>query len=235
MPATATASFTASWIAATTLCIWFLWIHAPIVLAAKDYIQPLLYVHLIGAYSVYLVCVHNTILTPSALNGAAKPFHIWLGRAGLILGAIGFVTGFVLVWFVLDYTQDWGFSIGITYGGIAQMQLEIEGWRAIKKFQMIKAQIIAEEYGNREELLLLEDEQDAQLMTHIQSMIRLFVLACGIPALLRVCDVVGYGYLPILLIIVYSLAYFMARPFSKRIQDKRNSERTNANEYAQLK
>ena len=176
------------------------------------------------------------MLTPSALNGAAKPFHIWMGSVGLILGVVGFVTGFILVWFVYDYSANWGFSIGITYGGFAQMQLEFMGWRSIKKFQMIKAQISAGDYRNKDELELLKDEQDAQLKTHIQCMIRLFVLACGIPALLRICDIVGYGYLPIFLIIVYSLTYFMTRPFVKRIEDKRTSERNHANsEYAQLK
>ena len=205
-------------------------------LSAKDYIQPLLYFHLIGAYSIYLVCVHNTMLTPSALNGAAKPFHIWMGSVGLILGVVGFVTGFILVWFVYDYSANWGFSIGITYGGFAQMQLEFMGWRSIKKFQMIKTQINAGAFRDEDELELLKDEQDALLKTHIQCMVRLFVLACGIPALLRICDVVGYGYLPIFLIIVYALTYFMTRPFVKRIEDKRASERNHANsEYAQLK
>ena len=64
---------------------------------------------------------------------------------------------------------------------------------------------------------------------HIQSMIGLFVLACGIPALLRVCDMIGYGYLPIFLIIVRVLAYSMARPVLKRIEDKRTSEKNHAN------
>ena len=176
------------------------------------------------------------MLTPSALNGAAKPFHIWMGRVGLILGVVGFVTGFILVWFVYDYSANWGFSIGITYGGLAQMQLEFVGWRSIKKFQMIKTQISAGDYRDNDELELLKDEQDAHVMTHIKCMIRLFVLACGIPALLRICDIVGYGYLPIFLIIVYSLTYFMTHPFVKRIEDKRTSERNHANnEYAQLK
>ncbi len=176
------------------------------------------------------------MLIPSALNGAAKPFHIWMGRVGLILGVVGFVTGFILVWFVYDYSQNWGFSIGITYGGFAQMQLEFVGWKSIKKFQMIKAQISAGAFRDEDELELLKDEQDAQMTTHIQSMIRLFVLACGIPALLRICDIVGYGYLPIFFVIVKSLTYFMTHQFIKRIEGKRTSERNHANsEYAQLK
>lgn len=42
-------------------------------------------------HSVYLVCVHNTLLTPSTFKGAARPFHIWIGRVGLLLGVLGFV------------------------------------------------------------------------------------------------------------------------------------------------
>ena len=66
--------------------------------------NPLVYPHLIGAYSIYLVCVHNTLLTPSTFKGAARLFHIWIGRIGLVLGVIGFITGAILVWFIYDYT-----------------------------------------------------------------------------------------------------------------------------------
>mmetsp|Transcript_21123 Transcript_21123/g.38218 ORF Transcript_21123/g.38218 Transcript_21123/m.38218 type:complete len:237 (+) Transcript_21123:40-750(+) len=218
-------AFNTSWVVATCLCVWFLCIHAPVALAAKHYIQPLLYLHLVGAYSIYIACVHNTIMTPSALDGAARPFHIWIGRSGLVLGVIGFITGFVLVWFIYDFTQNLGWSIGITSGGIAQMQLEFMGYRAIRRFQKIKAQIGACKYTNEEELIALQDEQDAQLKIHVQSMINLFVLACGIPALMRICEAISYTYLPILLIIVYCLSYLMARTFLEKIKAKRFSER----------
>ena len=120
-------SMTISWVISTGFCFWFLWIHAPVVLSAKDYIEPLLYFHLVGAYSIYMACAHNTLLTPSSLGGAARPFHVWIGRIGLLLGVMGFLTGAILTWFIMDYTQSWGFSIGITYGGLEQMRAQITG------------------------------------------------------------------------------------------------------------
>ena len=151
-----------------------------------------------------------------------------------MLGVIGFVTGFVLVWFIYDYKQNLGFSIGITYGGICQMQLEFAGYKSIRCYKNIKAQIRAGEYKKREELMLLQDKRDEQLTIHIQSMINLFVLACGIPALIRICDAFGYIYLPLLLLVAYGLSYCMARPYLKRIKDKRTSERNNANDSTSL-
>mmetsp|Transcript_39597 Transcript_39597/g.67443 ORF Transcript_39597/g.67443 Transcript_39597/m.67443 type:complete len:239 (-) Transcript_39597:598-1314(-) len=227
-------AFVVAWVAATCLCVWFLFIHAPLVLVAKDNIQPLLYIHLFGAYSVYIACVHNTLLTPSTLNGAARPFHIWVGRIGMFLGVVGFFSGFVLVWFIYDYTQNLGFSIGITFGGFSQIYTQIVGYKAIKRSQEIKAKIGAHEYKNEEELFALQDEQDAQLNDHIQSMIGLFVLACGIPALMRICDIVSYNYLPIFIGLAYSLSYVMSYPFAKRIRANRLSERGAATKETSL-
>mmetsp|Transcript_1774 Transcript_1774/g.2757 ORF Transcript_1774/g.2757 Transcript_1774/m.2757 type:complete len:242 (+) Transcript_1774:36-761(+) len=207
-------AFNIPWTIATCLCIWFLFLHAPHILSAKDYIQPLLYVHLIGAYSIYMACVHNTFVTPST----CRPLHVWIGRIGLVLGVMGFVTGSALVWFVNDFRQNWGFSIGITYGGFAQMQLQFMGYRAIRRFQNIKAQIDAGEYKNEDERMALQEDRDAQLKIHITSMINLFVLACGIPALIRICDGIGYAYIPILVIVANCLSYFMARPFLKKME-----------------
>ena len=93
------------WVLGTCLCIWFLWIYAPVILAAKDYIPSLLYIHLFGVYSIYMACVHNTLLTPSTFGGAARPFHIAIGRLGFILGIVGFVSGFILTW-LSDETYD---------------------------------------------------------------------------------------------------------------------------------
>lgn len=223
--------FIASWAVATSICFWFLWIHAPAFLAAKDYIRPLLYVHLIGAYSVYLVCVHNTILTPSKFDGAARPFHVWFGRLGLVLGVVGFLTGFVLVWIVSDYAENLGFSIGVTFGGFAQMYAEVAGYIAIKRFQTIKARIAEAEGGLYEnddddevELSALRNDRDEQLTIHVRSMVNLFALACGIPAMMRICDSIGYNYLPILLGIAFGLSYFMARPLVKKITSRRSLE-----------
>jgi hypothetical protein len=218
-------AFNIPWAIASALCLWFLFIHAPVVLLSQDHIKPLLYVHLIGAYSIYLVCLHNTLFTPSTLGGAARPFHIWAGRIGLLLGVMGFYTGFVLTWFILEPAQNLGFSIGITYGGIAQMQVQFLGYRAIRRFQKVKAKIEAGEFENQRELLSLEDEQDQHLAIHITSMINLFVLACGIPALIRLGEAIGNIVLLPSIIILYSVSYFMARPIMEKMRTKRASER----------
>ncbi|KAL7523473.1 hypothetical protein ACHAWF_000538 [Thalassiosira exigua] len=192
-------AFGASWAIATVVCLWFLFVHAPPLLASRESIHPLFALHLVGAYAVYLACVNNTLLTPSTLGGSARPFHVWVGRVGLALGLVGFVSGFVLTWLILDFRSNLGFSMGITYGGFAQAYLEVVGFRAIKRYQEIKARIETGDYQTEAELLELKDEKDEKLRVHIWSMIPLFILACGIPALMRVCDKIGYIYLPLII------------------------------------
>ena len=92
-----------SWAAATSLCIYFLFIYAPKHLVSrKTDIPPLLIIHLIGAYSIYLACVHNILITPRCFNGRARPFHVWIGRFGLIVGVMGFVSRVIVTWVVND-------------------------------------------------------------------------------------------------------------------------------------
>ena len=220
-------TFNIPWVIATTLCIWFLFIHAPIAISDKDYFKPrLLWVHLFGVYAIYLICAHNTIFTPSTRNGAARPYHIWAGRIGLILGVVGFISGLALTWYLMDPMEDLGFSIGITYGGIAQIRAQFMGYRSIKQFQQIKARIEAKEYQTNqpEELIKLKDEQDEQLQMHIASMINLFVLACGIPGLIRLVKLSLILLLPAIVGMKY-LSVFMARSFVEKIKTKRESGR----------
>ena len=218
-------TFNIPWVIATALCVWFLFIHAPITISSDKYFKPrLLWVHLFCVYTIYLVCAQNTLFTPSTLNGAARPFHIWAGRIGLILGVVGFYTGFVLTWFIMDPQEDLGFSIGITYGGVAQMQAQYMGYRAIKRYQKVKAKIEAEEYQNQQELLTLEDEQDEHLSNHITWMINLFVLACGIPAMVRLAGIDPMYLIPSI-ISLYFVSYFMAQPIKERVKAKRVFQR----------
>ena len=212
------------WILGTCLCVWFLWIHSPIVLFAMDYIPPLLYIHLFGAYSVYMACVHNTLLTPSTFGGAARPFHIWVGRFGLILGVFGFVTGFYLTW-LTDDTYPLSFSIGITSGGISQMVAQFRGYKAIRKYKEIKAKLEASLYMDEEERLLLEDEQDKCLIIHIDAMFALFFLACGIPALIRMVDSIGTLWLLLFIILAYFCATVLTKSYADKILGKRCTER----------
>lgn len=220
-----------SWALSTALCVWFLFIHTPVFLLRKETIEPLLWVHFVGVYSVYLACVHNTLLTPSAFGGAARPFHVWGGRIGLVLGVVGFLTGVYMTWVMLDPMENLGFSFGITSGGIAQMQCQIVGYRAIQNYKAVKRRIEEGDYGESdsgcdlEELLALEDEQDAHLSLHIRAMVNLFVMACGIPALIRVCERIGNAYLLPLIATTYVLGYFMTKPIATRMKAKRLAER----------
>lgn len=217
-------TFNFPWVIATALCFWFLFIHAPMTISSDKFFKPrLLWVHLFCVYTIYLVCV-QTVFNPFTLNGAARPFHIWAGRIGLILGVVGFYTGLILTWFLMDPRKDLGFSVGITYGGIAQMQAQYMGYHAIKRYQQVKAKIEAEEYQNQQELLTLEDEQDEHLRTHITSMINLFVLACGIPGLVRLVGINPVYLLPSI-IGLYCVSYFMSQPIKKRMRAKRASQR----------
>ena len=211
------------WILGTCLCVWFLWIYSPSLLFAMDYIPPLLYVHLFGVYSIYMACVHNTLLTPSTLGGAARPFHIWVGRYGLILGVFGFVTGFYLTWLTPDVTNPLGFSIGITSGGIAQMVSEFLGYKAIRKYKEIKSTLEASPHMDEAERFQLEDEQDKCLILHIDAMIGLFFLACGIPAMIRL---VGTGlWLLLFIILAYVCVVALSKSYADKILDKRRTER----------
>ena len=80
-------TFNIPWVIATSLCVWFLFIHAPIAISSADFFKPrLFWIHMVGVSSIYLVCAHNTLLTPSTLGGRSKPFHVWAGRIGLLLG-----------------------------------------------------------------------------------------------------------------------------------------------------
>jgi hypothetical protein len=164
------------WVISAALCIWFLY-----------FTPSVLWVNLFSVvYSIYLVCARNTLFTTSTLNGhkAVRTHHIWAGRRfGVVLGVVGFITGFVLTWYLMDPTKNLGFSIGITYGVIAQIQSQIMQYRSARRFQRIKAQMKAKEY---QELSILQDEQeDERLRIRVVAMINLFVLACGIPGLMR--------------------------------------------------
>ena len=170
------------------------------------------------------MCTHNTLLTPSTFKGAARKFHLWIGRIGLLLGVMGFVTGAILVWFIYDYTENWGFSVGITFGGIQQMIAQYRGYKAIRSFRNIKLQIVSGEYKGEKELIILQDEQDKQLSIHIENMVALFVMACGIPALIRISEAYEINIL-ILIGIANVLNIAMSKPLLNGIKTRRIDDR----------
>ncbi len=89
----------------------------------------------------------------------------------------------------------------------------------------MRAKIEAEEYQNQQELFALEDEQDEHLSIHIINMINLFVLACGIPGLIRLIGAIGGIFLLPSIIGIYYLSFFMTQPIMEKMKAKRASER----------
>ena len=133
----------------TALAVWFLFIHAPpILIQRKIWLDPGFSIHLVGAYGIYLVCIFNTLFTPMSLpNHRAKGWHIRAGKAGMILGYIGFLFGlYCSFWPFGRDLPPRSFAFGITAGGCAQVACQFFGMRSIQRYYRIKDQI--------EELLL---------------------------------------------------------------------------------
>lgn len=211
------------WVFFSSLALWFLFLHAPPILRGRYghafilFDDPAFAIHLFGAYTIYLVCVHNTILTPSSLNGDAKKYHIYVGRFGMIAGLIGFIFGTYCAWSPYrPYPVDQGFAIGITIGGAMQVMTQVMGYMSIRKYQRLRKEVddlmmmstadgdgiyygSMDDGGNgnvggtgqHTQLELLEQltkKKDEALKGHVGMMIGLFAVACGIPAALRILD-----------------------------------------------
>ena len=123
-----------------------------------------------------------------------------MGRVGLLLGTIGFCLGVLLAWFPQGHPINYPFAIPITIGGCMQILAQYNGYKAIREFQSIKQQLEAST-GSKSlslsERNKLEDAKTAALRRHVGNMISLFIMACGIPAIIRLC---GDGQQVLLLI-----------------------------------
>lgn len=178
------------WVFATSIACWFLFLHSPPFIIRRKVFQDFpLAAHMFAAYTIYLTCIFNTMLTPSSLHGKARPFHVWIGRIGMVMGLISFALGLFCAWW--PYRQPpFGFSFGITIGGVAQIAAQRAGYRAIRRFRTLKAEVEEKERvgSKREELDELKQAKESALRSHIYNMVSLFVAACGIPAGLRLSE-----------------------------------------------
>jgi len=210
------------WLSATGLAIWFLFVHSPPLLRSRNVFQDAPFLgHLIGAYSIYLSCIHNTLVTPSVKASS----HIMVGRVGMALGVIGFMFGMYCSWWPgRDPLPPLGFSIGITIGGVAQMGLQIAGYSAIRRFQKLRDQL--DESTPEQDSFLLVDREELErqkkkaLIAHIDSMVSLFVIACGTPAALRLAPSLGFGgdYAILIVVGVFSVvSNFYFKAFKRRL------------------
>ena len=211
------------WLGFSGLAAWFLLVHTPaFLLHYNRWKDLLLIIHIAGAGGIVFACVHNALVTPSI----HRTLHIAVGRIGLLLGIAGFLTGLYLVWGRHNPDKDQTFGIMITIAGVLQMQLQYKGYLAIKKYQRIKQEIAilssSNEEGTLSTISRLRKEEKSSLKCHIESMIALFVMACGIPAFIRVLDGIPGGNLWILLSgigIFNVLCFFYAQHVSSRVDD----------------
>jgi hypothetical protein len=217
------------WIFASSIAIWFLFIHSPaFIMRRKVYNDWPLATHMIGAYTIYLACVVNTLFTPSTLGGKARPWHVWIGRIAMISGLVSFGLGFFCAWWPYRETRPpMGFSLGITFGGIAQVITQRSGYNAIRRFNALKAKLKDMEKAKiqGDELEECKRQKESALRTHIYNMIGLFVAACGIPAGMRIADMLPEGFGVTRLIGVIVLFQLMAKPFGDTYikSDKKNA------------
>lgn len=203
------------WFAATGLAVWFLFIHTPKFWIDRKVIprDVLLAIHIIAASTIYLSCAHNCIFTPSFKNifGKSSIFmHIWIGRIGMVAGIISFSLGAFLAWSRLGLDTVGGttlaFALPITIGGIAQLSAQYNGYLAIRQYKSLGNEIDvklrqAEDVSvSKEQKVYVMDEieimkslQRKALRKHIGNMISLFVSACGIPAGIRLAELVTGG------------------------------------------
>ena len=268
----------------TALAVWFLFIHAPpILIQRKIWMDPGFSIHLVGAYGIYLVCIFNTLFTPMSLpNHRAKSWHTRAGRAGMILGYIGFLFGlYCSFWPFGRDLPPRSFAFGITAGGCAQVACQFFGMRSIQRYYHIKDQMeelllssstggCDDEQPNKDgkatasssyqkaatnnhegvlgdtttnhqqesrnnpstsststsppQLESLEEEKRIALKHHITSMLALFVMACGSPAIMRLVLLIPVGWqvgssvvVPLAFASLYAVFVVMAKSYTKSL------------------
>jgi hypothetical protein len=234
------------WVAATALCVWFLLYHAPRVLRERDSrIAPLLWVHLVGAYGIYMGCVHNALLTPSVVGAA---WHKWVGRVALVLGVVGFTAGFLYTWWWWsDVNQNLPFAIGVTMGGIAQISSQYLGYVHIKEYQRYRDLLLSLEQesgvvaaaaaavpnkatsatsARDEKAAVYRAARDVALEKHIANMISLLMMACGIPALVRLAE--SSHHLPLTLPLLIGASIVIAQQYVRFFHRKIHQRHTTA-------
>jgi hypothetical protein len=115
-----------------------------------------------------------------------------------------------------------GFSIGITIGGVAQIATQCAGYVAIQKYQQIKLQL--ERYTSNKQhddddddlpVKELRRKSQVALKTHAYNMVFLFVAACGIPAGLRIADMLPVSWGIARTIGIITLLELMGKPFAE--------------------
>jgi len=173
-------NFSIYWLLATLIGLWFIFIHTPQHITAKgvqDY-GVVFWMHITLACFTYIACMWNVFHTPSHGPWYAN-IHILVGRTAVFTSLVGFSLGMVAAWGP-GSTTSFGFAIGITSGGIGQIICTIIGFSAIKLHQWEKEKPVPDEKWKQRYLRI-----------HIGTMLGLFFPSCGVPAVMRIFEMVG--------------------------------------------
>lgn len=220
------------WAVTSCLAVWFLFVHAPAFWKQRQILQIrdiLLGLHIVAAGTIYMTCLHNCVVTPF-MSPTAFFLHTWVGRVGLVSGVISFATGAYMAWSRLTTDPTvvggvtLGFSIPITIGGILQILCEVKGYQAIREYREIHTQLSSTKATSSSTTSdKLKQQQHDALCQHIGWMINLFVMACSIPAGIRLASLIAGtedGILPTVLIIaiIFALQSIGSRFYAKMMK-----------------
>jgi len=205
------------WLIGTSLGVWFLFWHSPSYVL-RSFKDPPFFLHLLGAYTIYVGCMINTLFTPSTTANFWPRMHNNVGQVAMIAGLISFVLGAFCAWSPTrgDRLPPRGFSIGITIGGSMQLLAQVLGYRAIQRYKVLKESLLLNTEETSQEYQELVIKRDACLKSHIYYMAGLFLCACGVPAMMRISNnEVTYILLGIAVLQIASV--FMTRSFYAKI------------------
>lgn len=239
MPSSLPKNLNVYWTLCVILGFWFLFIHTPPVLIARDAIGSVRFMaHLLAVFSIYFACIVNVIFTPSTLGGKARTSHVWIGRYAMIAGIVVFASGAAMSWIPFGALPI-PFASFITALGCIGLFAQYFGFTAIKRYQKLGRQIEAIESENPEandtpeDLDTLKEQREAALRSHIFHMVMLFVVGCGFPAALRLSYLFG-TYETIALLVLYASLAFMVKPYSKTYIRPSPTDQEDADETTKL-
>ena len=159
-------NFNIYWLIGVALAIWFLFVYAPP--RFHSGLSWMSIVHFVGAYSFYLVCIWNIFHTPSH-GSVYRNLHVWLGRYAMVLGYVATAFGFYVTWRPGSYVPR-SSAIGLSVGGVLQVFVQTRAW-----YSMRRARQIVDDPEKKQKLI----------ESHAGDMVAAFLLACGIPAAIR--------------------------------------------------
>ena len=136
-----------------------------------------------------------------------------------------------------------GFAIPITIGGLLQIMCQVQGYRYIREFQRLRRlQREQPQTVSNDEVQSLQEAKDNALGNHIGYMVNLFVMACSIPAGIRLASLLtgkpdGVSTIAAIVAIVFALQSVATRYVNKLVAPlgkSRNNEKPTISEESVL-